>query len=135
MGNTHLASEVGGSPAASLRRVQRLQSKGLLEGCSVRPNAAALGGPQTVYTDTTLERQNEAALAAFEQAVAVLPEVQACHVVAADDDDRLRREGCDSDDFERLRRRSIADLPHLQRMRSVFGLRCVKRQIGPLVRL
>jgi len=135
MSNTHLATEVGLSPAASLRRVQRLESSGMIEGYSVRLNAAALGGQQTVYIEITLERQNTTAMEAFERAVAVLPEVQECHVVAADYDYLLRVEVCDSDDYERLRRRAIADLPHVQRMRSVFGLRCVKRQVGPLVRL
>jgi Lrp/AsnC family leucine-responsive transcriptional regulator len=71
---------------------------------------------------------------AFERAVVALPEVQECHAVAADYDFLLRVDVDGSSDYERLRRRELADLPHVQRMRSVFGLRCVKRQNGPLVR-
>jgi len=130
-----LATEVGLSPAASLRRVQRLESSGLIEGYSARLNTRLLGGQQTVYIEITLDRQNETAMEAFERAVVALPEVQECHAVAADYDFLLRVDVDSSSDYERLRRRELADLPHVQRMRSVFGLRSVKRASGPLVRV
>jgi Lrp/AsnC family transcriptional regulator, leucine-responsive regulatory protein len=134
MSNAQLAAEVGLSPAASLRRVQRLESSGLIEGYSARLNTRLLGGQQTVYIEITLDRQNEAAMEAFERAVVALPEVQECHAVAADYDFLLRVDVDGSSDYERLRRRELADLPHVQRMRSVFGLRCVKRVSMPVVR-
>lgn len=127
MSNTQLAAEVGLSPAASLRRVQRLEQDGLIEGYSARLNTRLLGGQQTVYIEITLDRQNEAAMDAFERAVVALPEVQECHAVAADYDFLLRVDVDSSADYERLRRRQLADLPHVQRMRSVFGLRDIKR--------
>jgi Lrp/AsnC family leucine-responsive transcriptional regulator len=133
--NAQLATEVGLSPAASLRRVQRLESSGLIEGYSARLNTRLLGGQQTVYIEITLDRQNETAMEAFERAVVALPEVQECHAVAADYDFLLRVDVDSSSDYERLRRRELADLPHVQRMRSVFGLRSVKRASGPLVRV
>jgi Lrp/AsnC family transcriptional regulator, leucine-responsive regulatory protein len=135
MSNAQLAAEVGLSPAASLRRVQRLESSGLIEGYSARLNTRLLGGQQTVYIEITLDRQNEAAMEAFERAVVALPEVQECHAVAADYDFLLRVDVDGSSDYERLRRRELADLPHVQRMRSVFGLRCVKRVSMPVVRV
>jgi Lrp/AsnC family leucine-responsive transcriptional regulator len=127
MSNAQLAAEVGLSPAASLRRVQRLEQDGLIEGYSARLNTRLLGGQQTVYIEITLDRQNEAAMDAFERAVVALPEVQECHAVAADYDFLLRVDVDSSADYERLRRRQLADLPHVQRMRSVFGLRDIKR--------
>ena len=127
MSNAQLAAEVGLSPAASLRRVQRLEQDGLIEGYSARLNTRLLGGQQTVYIEITLDRQNEAAMDAFERAVVALPEVQECHAVGADYDFLLRVDVDSSADYERLRRRQLADLPHVQRMRSVFGLRDIKR--------
>lgn len=135
MSNAQLAAQVGLSPAASLRRVQRLESAGLIEGYSARLSTRLLGGQQTVYIEITLDRQNEAAMEAFERAVVALPEVQECHAVAADYDFLLRVDVDSGADYERLRRRELADLPHVQRMRSVFGLRSVKRHTGPVVRL
>ena len=135
MSNAQLAAEVGLSPAASPRRVQRLESGGLIEGYSARLNTRLLGGQQTVYIEITLDRQNETAMEAFERAVVALPEVQECHAVAADYDFLLRVDVDSGSDYERLRRRELADLPHVQRMRSVFGLRSVKRASGPVVRL
>ena len=46
--------------------------------------------------------------------------------MAADYDFLLRVDVDSSADYERLRRRQLADLPHVQRMRSVFGLRDIK---------
>ncbi len=134
MSNAQLAQEVGLSPAASLRRVQRLESSGLIEGYSARLNTRLLGGQQTVYIEITLDRQNETAMEAFERAVLALPAVQECHAVAADYDFLLRVDVDSGADYERLRRRELADLPHVQRMRSVFGLRSIKRPSGPLLR-
>ena len=135
MSNAKLASEVGLSPAACLRRVQRLESSQIIEGYTVRLNRSLVGGQQTVYIEISLDRQTEAAMAAFERAVAALPEVQECHTVAADYDYLLQVDVNDSSDYERLRRRELADLPHVQRMRSVFGLRCIKRCVAPSIRI
>ncbi len=135
MSNAKLASEVGLSPAACLRRVQRLESNQVIEGYTVLLNRNLVGGQQTVYIEISLDRQTEAAMAAFERAVLALPEVQECHTVAADYDYLLQVDVNDSNDYERLRRRELADLPHVQRMRSVFGLRCIKRCMGPSTRI
>jgi Lrp/AsnC family leucine-responsive transcriptional regulator len=135
MSNAKLASEIGLSPAACLRRVQRLESSQIIEGYTVRLNRSLVGGQQTVYIEISLDRQTEAAMAAFERAVAALPEVQECHTVAADYDYLLQVDVNDSNDYERLRRRELADLPHVQRMRSVFGLRCIKRCNGASIRI
>ncbi|PUE53599.1 AsnC family transcriptional regulator [Limnohabitans sp. 2KL-17] len=135
MSNAKLAIEVGLSPAACLRRVQRLESSQIIEGYTVRLNRSLVGGQQTVYIEISLDRQTEAAMAAFERAVAALPEVQECHTVAADYDYLLQVDVNDSSDYERLRRRELADLPHVQRMRSVFGLRCIKRCVAPSIRI
>lgn len=133
--NLDLAQAVGLSAAACLRRVQRLERSGLIEGYSARLNPQLLGRNQTVYIEITLERQNEPAMEAFERAVAALPAVQECHTVATDYNYLLRVDVQSSADYERLRRRELAALPHVQRMRSVFGLRCVKRLTGPLLSL
>lgn len=135
MSNAMMASEVGLSPAACLRRVQRLETSQIIEGYTVRLNRSLVGGQQTVYVEISLDRQTEAAMVAFERAVAALPEVQECHTVAADYDYLLQVDVNDSSDYERLRRRELADLPHVQRMRSVFVMRCIKRCIAPSIRL
>ena len=135
MSNALLASTVGLSPAACLRRVQRLEDKGFIEGYSARLSAELLGGEQTVYVEITMARQNDAALEAFERAVAAVPEVQECYAVAADFDYLLRVDVTSGSDYERVRRRELAELPHVARMRSIFGLRRVKRHLGPTVRV
>ena len=73
--NTALAEHVGLSQSACLRRVQRLERSGVIEGYGARLSPAAFGRGETVFIEITLAGQSEAMLDAFERAVAANPEI------------------------------------------------------------
>lgn len=131
--NTELAQRVGLSQSACLRRVQRLEEAGVIEGYSARLSQAALGKSDTVFIEITLDSQSEAVLDAFERAVAVSPDILECHLMAGDYDYLLRVAVADTADYERVHRKQIAAFPHVARIRSNFALRCVSRRAGPAV--
>lgn len=128
--NTELAQRVGLSQSASLRRVQRLESARVIEGYGALLNHAKLGKPDTVFIEITLHNQTEAALDAFERAVAASPDILECHLMAGDYDYLLRVAVADSADCERLHRKQLAAFPHVARIRSHFTLRRVSHRIG-----
>jgi DNA-binding Lrp family transcriptional regulator len=128
--NTELAQQVGLSQSACLRRVQWLEKAGVIEGYGARLNHKALGRGETVFIEITLAHQSEAALDAFERAVAASPEILECHLMAGDYDYLLRVAVADSADYERLHRKQLAAFPHVARIRSHFTLRRVSRRIG-----
>ncbi len=128
LSNTDLAARVGLSQSACLRRVQRLEEAGVIEAYGAQLNAAAVGKPETVFIEITLSNQSEAALDAFERAVAASPDILECHLMAGEYDYLLRVAVADSADYERLHRKQLAAFPHVARIRSHFTLRRVSQR-------
>jgi Lrp/AsnC family transcriptional regulator, leucine-responsive regulatory protein len=126
--NTELAQQVGLSQSACLRRVQRLEKAGVIEGYGARLNPGALGKGETVFIEITLTSQSEVVLDAFERAVAASPDILECHLMAGDYDYLLRVAVADTADYERLHRKQLAAFPHVARIRSHFALRRVARR-------
>lgn len=128
--NTELAQRLGLSQSGCLRRVQRLEAAGIIEGYGARLNAAALGKAETVFIEITLASQSEAALDAFERAAAASADILECHLMAGDYDYLLRVAVSDSADYEKLHRKQLAAFPYVARIRSHFALRRVSRRVG-----
>ena len=133
MANTELAERVGLSPSACLRRVQRLEKVGIIAGYVALLDAQAVGRASTVFVEVTLASQTEEALAAFEQAAGACPDELECHLTSGDFDYLLRVAVPDQQEYERVQKRELARLPHVERIKGVFALRTVaKRTDYPL---
>lgn len=126
--NAELAERVHLSPSACLRRLQRLETSGVIEGYAARLNTRAVGKPTTVFIEITLNSQRDAALDAFERAVAACPDILECHLMSGDADYLLRVAVADTEDYERVHRKHLAAFPHVARIRSMFALRPVLRR-------
>lgn len=125
LANAQLAEAVSLSPSACLRRLQRLEERGFIEGYAARLNGAAIGRPNTVFIEVTLNSQGSSALDAFERAVAACPAVLECHLMSGDFDYLLRVAVADMADYERLHRQQLAAFPHVARIRTAFAMRAV----------
>ncbi|MFN4115944.1 MAG: Lrp/AsnC family transcriptional regulator [Inhella sp.] len=125
LANAQLAEAVSLSPSACLRRLQRLENDGVIEGYAARLNGAAIGRPNTVFIEVTLNSQGSQALDAFERAVAACPAVLECHLMSGDFDYLLRVAVADMADYERLHRQQLAAFPHVARIRTAFAMRAV----------
>lgn len=77
--NTELATRVGLSASACLRRVQELERAGVIAGYRAVLNPQAMGRGFLAYIGVGLSDHSKAAQAAFEQAMAAAPEVVECH--------------------------------------------------------
>ena len=131
--NAELAQRVGLSASACLRRLQRLESSGVIAGYAAVLDAAAIGRPTTVFVEVSLDSQGSAALAAFERAVQACPDVLECHLMSGDIDYLLRVAVADLRDFERVHRQQLAAFPHVARLRTAFAMReVVQRRAYPL---
>jgi Lrp/AsnC family leucine-responsive transcriptional regulator len=73
--NVELARIVGLSPAATLHRVRRLKTSGIIRGVAARLDSAAAGFALQVYVAVSLERHDDTAHRRFAQAVRAMPEV------------------------------------------------------------
>lgn len=126
MSNADLSERVHLSPSACHRRVQRLENDGLIKGYVALLDPRKLGRPTTVYVEITLNGQADETLEAFEKAVARIPDVLECHLMAGSADYLLKVTARDTDDFARIHRRYLATLPGVQTMQSSFALRTVR---------
>ena len=130
--NVDLATLVGLSPSACLRRVSQLEKAGFIDGYHANLNAAKMGQDVLVLVQITLHGQSAEMLAEFERAVAKIPQVLACFLIAGESDYILRVAARDVGDFGRLHAEKLSALPHVLRMESSFVMRDVfTRSLAP----
>ena len=125
--NAELAERVHLSASACHRRVQRLEAEGIIKGYVALLDARKVGRPTTVFVEITLSGQADEVLEAFERAVARVPDVLECHLMAGSADYLLKVVANDTEDFARIHRRSLATLPGVAQMQSSFALRTVRQ--------
>lgn len=84
--NVELARLVGLSPAATLHRVRRLKSTGLIRRVAAQLDTDRAGFPLQVYVSVTLDRHDPRSNRVFETEVRALPQVIAADWVAGEVD-------------------------------------------------
>ncbi|MBL4790822.1 MAG: Lrp/AsnC family transcriptional regulator [Kordiimonadaceae bacterium] len=127
LSNVDLASRIGLSESACLRRVKNLQDKGAITHYAAHLNAAAVGLPGTVFVRVSLEKQQEEKLNTFEEAVKHVPEVMECYLMGGDVDYMIRVVVSDAPDYERVHN-ILTRLPGVDRVHSSFALRTVLKR-------
>ena len=124
--NQELASRVGVSPSPCWRRVRALEEAGVIRGYAALVNPAALGLAVRVFTNVSLERQEQDQLQVFEAAVAQWPEVMECYLMTGDADYLLRVVVADLAAYERFLMQKLTRIPGIASIKSSFALRSVR---------
>lgn len=127
MSNAELSEQVNLSPSACHRRVQRLESEGFIRDYVALLDERKMGVPTTVFVEITLQAQADEVLDAFERAVAKIPAVLECHLMAGTADYILKIVAENTEDFARIHRQYLSRLPRVAQMQSSFALRTVCR--------
>lgn len=126
MSNADLAEAVHLSASACHRRVQRLEKDGFIRDYVALLDARKMGRPTTVFVEITLSGQADEVLDAFEKAVAKVPDVLECHLMAGTADYLLKVLAGDTEDFALIHRKYLATLPGVAQIQSSFALRTVR---------
>ena len=127
LSNRELAERVHLSESACLRRIRALEEAGVVDRYAAMVNQSKVGLPGNVFVSITLNRQEQADLAAFEAAVKRVPEVMECYLMTGQQDYLLRDVVSDPSDFERLHSQQLTRLPGVARVQSSFALRTVRK--------
>ncbi|KIC40115.1 AsnC family transcriptional regulator [Ruegeria sp. ANG-R] len=125
MSNSELSEQANLSPSACHRRVQRLEAEGYIKDYVALLDARKMNVPTTVFVEITLQGQAEEVLEAFEKAVARIPDVLECHLMAGTADYILKVVAENTEDFARIHRQYLSRLPGVAQMQSSFALRTV----------
>jgi Lrp/AsnC family leucine-responsive transcriptional regulator len=123
--NHELANRVGLSPSPCLRRVRQLETSGVIGGYVALLNPEALGLGVTAFVRVRLDGQDDRHLAAFEEAVADLPEVMECYLMTGESDYQLRVLVSSLAEFEDFLRQKLTRISGISQVTSSFALRPV----------
>lgn len=125
MSNASVATEVGLSPSACLRRIKLMEHAGIIRGYTALVDNGNTDAGIAVIINITLERQTEDHLDRFEAAVRKHPEIQECFLMTGGSDYLLRVEVDNAGDFERIHKDILSKLPGVLRIHSSFSIRNV----------
>ncbi len=120
-----LGEVAGLSPSPANRRQKLLEEAGLIRGYVALLDQDRVGLPVSVFVSVRLSAQTEDHLAAFEQAVAGLPEVMECYVMSGASDYLLRVVAPDLGAYEEFLRTKLTRVPGVHGVESAFALKRV----------
>lgn len=124
--NQELADRIGLSPSPCLRRVRALEEAGLIVGYRALLDAKALGLSLTALVQISMDRHTPERFAAFEAAVAEIPEVMECLLITGQAADyQLKVAVKDLDAYQELLLKRITGIPGVSGVHSSFVLRRV----------
>ena len=77
-----LSEAINLSARATLNRVRKLESEGLIEGYRALVSRRVLGEQVSVFAEVALKDQRQPVVQRFEKKMATAPEVVSCHVIS-----------------------------------------------------
>lgn len=125
LSNVALAAKVHLSPAACLRRVERLKANGWIRGIVALLEPRRLDAGMLVMIGVVLDRSTPDSFADFEKAAAGVPGCLECHVITGEFDYFMLLRTRDNDSFNRLHAEQLLQLPGVRQIRSFIGLKQV----------
>lgn len=123
--NAKLATEVGLSPSACLRRIKLLEQAGVIRGYTALIDTTRSESIIALIINITFERQTEDYLDKFEAAVRRHPEIRECYLMTGGSDYMLRVDVENAGAFERIYKEVLSTLPGVLRIHSSFSIRDV----------
>lgn len=129
--NADIAAQVNLSASACLRRIQRLESSGVIQGYAARVDPKQVGLGLQAFVRVQLEKHGQLGLDRFVEGVNSWDEVVACHALTGDMDYLLHVVVQDLEHFSRFLLDKLINATGVADVNSSFVLRTVK-QTGSL---
>ena len=126
---TDLAQEIGLSKSPTQARLRRLEGDGAILGYRALLDPIRLGLNHVAFVEVKLSDTREAALKAFNQAVAEVAEVEQAHMIASNFDYLLKVRTSDMNSYRRVLGEKISALPHVAHTSTYVAMEAVK-EIG-----
>ncbi len=120
---TELADRVQLTPGPCHRRLRELERSGVITGYRAVLDPATVGLGFEALVSVTLERGDAGTVAAFETALAQVPEIRHAERLFGDPDYLLRVVATDLDGYAALRDHKLATLPGVQRIISTIVMK------------
>jgi len=123
---TELSSRVGLSKTPCQIRMKRLEEQGYILGYIALVDLKKLNANHVAFVQVTLSDTRTQALNAFNEAVRQIPEVEQCHMTAANFDYLLKIRTSDMESYRTVLGEKISSLPHVTNTSTYVVMEDVK---------
>ena len=123
---TDLAQQIGLSKSPTQARLRRLEKEGVITGYRALLDPVRLGLDHVAFVEVKLTDTREAALRAFNKAVAQVPEIEQAHMIASHFDYLLKVRTRDMAAYRAVLGEWISALPHVASTSTYVAMEAVK---------
>lgn len=123
---TELASRVGLSKTPCQVRMKRLEELGYIMGYTALIDQKKLGSKHIAFVQVTMLDTKTKALNAFNEAVRAIPEIEQCHMIAANFDYLLKVRTTDIESYREVLGEKISNLPFVKQTSTFVVMEDVK---------
>lgn len=123
---TDLAKRIGLSKSPTQARLRRLEEAGVVRGYRALFDPIRLGRDHVAFVEVKLSDTRENALAAFNQAVLQIPEIEQCHLIAGAFDYLLKVRTSGMSSYRLVLAERISTLPHVANTSTYVAMQAVK---------
>jgi Lrp/AsnC family leucine-responsive transcriptional regulator len=129
-----LARRIGLSKSPTQARLRRLESDGIITGYRALVDPIRLGLDHVAFVEVRLNDTREAALAAFNAAVAKVGEIEQVHLIAGNFDYLMKVRTRSMTEYRAVLAEKISRLPHVASTSTYVAMQAVKEggPLGPL---
>ncbi len=123
---TELAQRIGLSKSPTQARLKRLEKERYITGYRALLDPIRLGLNHVAFVEVRLSDTREESLSAFNAAVRKVPEIEECHMLAANFDYLLKVRVKDMTAYREVLGEKISSLPHVASTSTYVAMQAVK---------
>lgn len=123
---TDLANRIGLSKSPTQARLRRLERSGVIRGYRALLDPIRLGLDHVAFVEVRLTETREAALEAFNAAVAQIPEIEQAHLIAGSFDYLLKVRTGSMRAYRQVLAEKLSTLPHVAATSTYVAMQAVK---------
>ncbi|WP_194096273.1 Lrp/AsnC family transcriptional regulator [Marivivens aquimaris] len=125
---TELSRRIGLSKSPTQARLKRLEDTGMIRGYRALFDPIRLGRDHVAFVEVKLTDTREAALAAFNEAIMKIPEIEQCHLIAGQFDYLLKVRTSSMTAYRLVLAEKISTLPFLANTSTYVAMQAVKEE-------
>ena len=123
---TELARRIGLSKSPTQARLRKLEEDGVIRGYRAILDPIRLGLDHVAFVEVRMHDTGERSLAAFNQAVAAIPEIEQAHLIAGNFDYLLKVRTADMRSYRRVLAEKLSTLPGVSATSTYVAMEAVK---------
>ncbi len=124
--NAQLSKEVGLSPAPTLERVKKLETKGVINSYHAKLDPNKVGVGVNTFVEVTLRGHNKDTIKKFIDAISNIDEIVECHHVTGSADFILKVVAKDIPSYQKLMLEVVSDIDVVDNLESMIVLSTFK---------